>query len=82
MNWTTMISLPPVVADVLLVLAIAAVLMAVSIPFHHQWQRRCRQLHCCLTLIRHLGLREPDSAPRYMEGSYWIGEIRAVFWVL
>lgn len=67
-NWTPRILLPPVVAVVLLVLAIAAVLMAVSVPFHHVRPRRCRRLHCCLTLIRHLELREPASAPRYMGG--------------
>lgn len=81
-NWTPRISLPPAVAVVLLVLAIAAMLMAVSVPFHHLRQRRCRRLHCCLTLVRHLELREPASAPRYIGGSYWTRGTCDIFWVL
>lgn len=81
-NWTPRISLPPVAAVVLLVLAVAAVLMAVSVPFHHLRPRRGRRLHCCLTLVRHLEFQKPASAPHYMGGPYWTRATGAVFWVL
>lgn len=81
-NPTSRISLPPVVAVVLLVLAVAAVLMAVPIAFHHLLERRCQRLHCCLTLVRHLEVRAPASAPRYMVASYWPRGTGAEFWDL
>ena len=43
-------------AGVLLLLAIAAVLLGLSIPFHHLQQWKCQWFHCCITLIHLLEL--------------------------